>query len=102
MVYFKPYSEEEIIIFKTVKQFFETLPPIANDEYKNTFHDLVGQYGAGCVDYIVSRPVFTNLIEAQVEIAFEKLSSKYKNEIKKMYETYFIDRKKYFKYDSEE
>lgn len=102
MQFFKPFIKEEITIFETVKQYFETLPPIANDEYENAFHDLAAQYGCGGMDYLIAKPLFTNLIEAQVEITFEKLPSKDKNGMKKMYETYFIDRKKHFNYDSEE
>lgn len=101
MVYFKPYSEEEITIFKTVKQFFETLPPIANDEFKNAFHDLVAQFGVGGEEYMDAGTLFTDLIETQSEIAFDKLGERDKKEIKEFYEKNFID-DQYYDSEAEE
>ncbi len=40
MAIFIDYSEEEIKIFGKARKYFETLPPIDTDYYKNSFYDL--------------------------------------------------------------
>ena len=101
MIMLKSYSDEEVKIFESVKQYFETLPPIANDSYKNAFYDLVAQYGCGGEDYIIAESLFSDLVEVQSEIAYERLSVDDKQEIKMLYEKHYIG-KEFYHEDIEE
>lgn len=80
------YSKEEIKIFEYCKRYFEALPPIGSEDYENAFYDLVAQYGFGGEEYLDAGSLFSDLIEVQTEIAYEKLSLSDKAEIKELYE----------------
>ena len=91
----KYFSKEELMIFEYVKKYFEKFPPIGSDAYKNSFYDLVAQYGPEGEDYMIEGPVFSELIELQLEKAYLQLSQSDKEEIKELYEKNFIKKDYY-------
>lgn len=101
MIYNGNYSDQELIIFENVRKHFETLPPIANDYYANAFYDLVAQFGGGGEEYMDAGTLFSDLIEVQIEFAYEKLSEDEKKVIKEFYENNFID-DQYYDSESDE
>ena len=88
---FIDYSTLEEKIFNNVRKYFEMLPPVANDYYDNAYFDVIAQYGCGGEGYLVVESLFSDLIEAQTEFAFEKLPIEEQNEVRKFYEDYFLD-----------
>lgn len=101
MIYNGNYSDQELIIFENVKKYFETLPPIDNDDYENSFYDLVAQFGGGGEEYMDAESLFTDLIEVQVEIAFKQLSEDDKKEITELYESFYFG-EEYYQEDIEQ
>ena len=65
-MFFIDYSEEEVIIFKKVKIFFEKLPPLATDDYENGFFDIVAQYSGGGSPYSMIGDEYVWLIQSEI------------------------------------
>ena len=90
-MYFIDYSTLEEKIFNNVRKYFEKLTPIASDDYSNAFSDVIAQYGCGGEDYLIAESLFSDLIEAQTELAFEKMPVEEQKEIREFYEKHFLD-----------
>lgn len=90
-MYFIDYSTLEEKIFNNVRKYFEKLTPIASDDYNNAFSDVIAQYGCGGEDYLIAESLFSDLIEAQTELAFEKMPVEEQKEIREFYEKHFLD-----------
>lgn len=88
---FFDYTLIEVQIFNGVKSYFESLPPMASDDYKNAFYDIVSQYGGGGEEYIMVGGEYEDLIESQILIEIEKLTSIEKSDFLKFYETHFLE-----------
>ncbi len=91
----KDFIEEELTIFELMKKYFEKFPPIDSDDYENAFYELVARYGREGEVYLIKEPMLSELIELQIGKTYLQLSESEKEEIKKLYEKYFID-KDYF------
>jgi hypothetical protein len=90
-MYFIDYSTLEEKIFNNVRKYFEKLTPIASDDYNNAFSDVIAQYGSGGEDYLIAESLFSDLIEVQTELAFEKMPVEEQKEIREFYEKHFLD-----------
>ena len=90
---FNSYITEEIQIFNSVKSYFESLPPLATDEYGNAFFDLVAQYTEGGQEYIMMADSYEELIITQIINDVKKLNEEIVNTIRKNYEdnSYLIE-----------
>ncbi len=95
MLFFKPYTKEEITVFKTVKQYFEKIPPIDSDGFENAFHEIVAQNIDGGSEYFVVGDLFDNAIIAQVKKTFKQFTSSYKKRIVEHCESFM----EYIQYD---
>ncbi len=84
------YTELEIFLFNRIKEFFETLPPTATDDYPNGFFDIVAQYGGGGQSYILLGDEFDSIVTAQLEIEINKLTPFGKKELVVFYESNFL------------
>jgi hypothetical protein len=83
-MYFIDYSTLEEKIFNNVRKYFEKLTPIASDDCNNAFSDVIAQYGCGGEDYLIAESLFSDLIEAQTELAFEKMPVEEQKEIREL------------------
>jgi hypothetical protein len=79
-------TEIEKIIFKGIQNFFQKLPPLASDDYKNGFDDIIAMYGFGGEDYIMVDEEYENIISAEIAERINKLSIVHKKELIHHYE----------------
>ena len=89
-MFFIDYSVEEVIIFKRVKKFFEKLPPLESDDYKNGFFDIVAQYSDGGSPYSMINDEYIRLIQSEIVKGLEQLLINQKTELSSFYEDNFL------------
>ncbi|MBL0200338.1 MAG: hypothetical protein IPP81_09210 [Chitinophagaceae bacterium] len=88
---FTDYIEIEVSIFNGVRKYFEKLPPLDSDDYKNAFYDIVAQYEGGGNPYILIGDHYEDLIQSEILELLQKLSSSDKKTLQKFYEINFLE-----------
>jgi hypothetical protein len=88
---FTEYSNLEKVIFNKVKDYFEKMPSVASDDYKNGFSDLVAQYGSGGQDYLAINGMFEDVVESTILTAYENFPESEQKELQIFYERNFLN-----------
>lgn len=83
-------TEIEKKIFKGIQNFFQELPPLASDDYKNGFDDIIAMYGFGGDEYIMINEEYESIISAEISERINKLSIVHKKELIQHYETHYL------------
>jgi len=97
---FISYSPLEVRIFKTIRIYFEKLPPLDSDDYDNAFYDLVAQYGAGGQEYDLINILYDDLINSTILEKYSELSGTDKKDMQVFYERNFLEN--YFDFEKDD
>lgn len=86
----KKTTEIEIKIFKGIQNYFQKCPPLASDDYKNGFEDIIAMYGFGGESYIMMEDEYEKIISTEIAERINKLSILEKKELIQLYETHYL------------
>ena len=82
--------EIEKIIYRNIQRVFYDLPPLASDDYKNGFNDIIAMYGSGGEEFILISDEYEHIISSQITEEINKLSILQKKELIHQYETHYL------------